>query len=986
VNGIEVSCPNCPARYAVPDPCLRTALRCPRCGRAFAAAAGDARVKDGVAALWRPGDLILGLYEVIQVHESGGMGLVYRVRHRGWKMDLAVKSPRREFFTTERHKENFIREAETWVKLGLHPHAVSCYYVRTLGGLPRVFAEYVDGGSLADWIRSRKLYEGGPAKALERILDVSIQFAWGLHFAHERGLVHHDVKPANVLLAPDGTAKVTDFGLARARHLTQESDATTLGAMTPAYCSPEQAARKSDLTRATDVWSWAASVLELFMGQVTWMSGSAAGEVLEAYADEPPEDAAIPRLPAKLVDVLRRCFRLDPAARWGSMSEAADALEAIYRETQGRPYPRSKPRSADVRAAGVNNRGVSMYDLGRMDEAAEHFDRALREDPHQLEATYNRDLLGWQRGGVPDDARVRHLQAVQESHPEEWAAPYLLGVVELGRGNPEAAGPAFEEAARRAPEEPDVRTRLGETKMALGRWAEAQADFEHALRLRPADADAAGGLALAHLRQEGRRIEAARAWNLIPPGKRTGRWRVGTLPAAQAQVVYPRIARLAGSRGPGADLVACALSPDARLAVFGGEDGSLALFDLADGRWPQKLEGHARGVGAAIFTIDGRRVITGGSDGQILIWEVATGACRQVLQGHTGAVLALWQDPNDARLVSASADGTARVWSPVSGKSVSTREMPRGRVVAIGPRGEAVAVGAEGQPVRVVPFGGNLKPPDLEGGMTGAAALAFGPEGDRLLAGGPQGEARVFELEGGRCVAVLAGHRGAVRAVAWSPDGRWALTGGDDRCVRLWDAWTGRCLRSFADLAGAARCAAFSRDGRRVVAGGGPEAVAWHAEIEALAEEPRPARMLESRHQHEAVEKAHAALDSARERMAAERHEEAAESVRQVRLMPGYERSPEALDLWEELGRKGRRTSLRSAWRRGNLVGGEGGVAAIDYMKDRVRLVAQGRDGAFRLWNGVRPEPLVQFEGAPATYRSVAFGAGGRRVLGGSAK
>src|SRR6185503_4715365 len=102
------------------------------------------------------------------------------------------------------------------VNLGLHPHTVSCYYVRQLGGIPRVFAEYVEGGSLADWIESRKLYEGGPEESLKRILDIAIQFAWGLHYTHEQGLIHRDVKPANVMLTSSGTVKVTDFGLSRA--------------------------------------------------------------------------------------------------------------------------------------------------------------------------------------------------------------------------------------------------------------------------------------------------------------------------------------------------------------------------------------------------------------------------------------------------------------------------------------------------------------------------------------------------------------------------------------------------------------------------------------------------------------------------------------------------------------------------------------------------------------------------------------------------
>src|SRR5207248_5828966 len=125
-----------------------------------------------------------------------------------------------------------------------------CHYVRVLGGLPRLFMDLVEGGSLQDWIDSGKLYEGGAEAALERILDVAIQFAWGLHHAHEQGLIHQDVKPANVLMTADGIAKVTDFGLAKARALAGEargvarrghSILVSSGLMTPAYCSPEQA-------------------------------------------------------------------------------------------------------------------------------------------------------------------------------------------------------------------------------------------------------------------------------------------------------------------------------------------------------------------------------------------------------------------------------------------------------------------------------------------------------------------------------------------------------------------------------------------------------------------------------------------------------------------------------------------------------------------------------------------------------------------------
>ena len=107
------------------------------------------------------------------------MGIVYKIYDRWTQTDLAAKSPKLEIFTKASGKETIIREAQTWMSLREHPNIVTCNFVETLGGIPRIFAEYVDAGSLADWIGQRKLYQGGSALVLSRMLDVAIQFAWG---------------------------------------------------------------------------------------------------------------------------------------------------------------------------------------------------------------------------------------------------------------------------------------------------------------------------------------------------------------------------------------------------------------------------------------------------------------------------------------------------------------------------------------------------------------------------------------------------------------------------------------------------------------------------------------------------------------------------------------------------------------------------------------------------------------------------------------
>jgi serine/threonine protein kinase len=361
------------------------------------AAGAESAHGDGPTA-WQVGDVILDLYEVAEIYESGGMGLVYRVHHRGWNVDLALKCPRAHFFQTEAHKQHFERECETWVKLGLHPHTVSCYYVRRVAGTPSVFAEYLDGGSLADWIEDGTLYKGGQVAALARVLDIAIQFAWGLDYAHQQGLVHQDIKPANLLLLPDGTAKVSDFGLAQARMvaegLAEPGGAAKsvmvpgVGLMTIEYRSPEQAAG-TPLTRKTDIWSWGVAVLELFMGGRTWLVGEAAPEALESYLAEGPPDPGIPAMPVGMAELLRQCFQENPADRPANIAEVAAALEELYAQEVGQPYPREAPKLAEALADSFNNRALSLLDLGKAEEAERLWGEALQADPHHPESVYN---------------------------------------------------------------------------------------------------------------------------------------------------------------------------------------------------------------------------------------------------------------------------------------------------------------------------------------------------------------------------------------------------------------------------------------------------------------------------------------------------------------------------------------------------------------------------------------------------------------------
>ena len=156
-------------------------------------------------------DVILETYRVESDAIHGGMGSVWRVFHTGWNVDLAMKRPQPRFFAegSDRRKEEFIAECEHWIDLGLHPNIVSCYYVREIGGVPTIFSEWMDGGSLKDAIQNGSLYRGMKSGSIllsgsvpedvvqARLLDIAIQAARGLRYSHEKGLIHQDVKPGN---------------------------------------------------------------------------------------------------------------------------------------------------------------------------------------------------------------------------------------------------------------------------------------------------------------------------------------------------------------------------------------------------------------------------------------------------------------------------------------------------------------------------------------------------------------------------------------------------------------------------------------------------------------------------------------------------------------------------------------------------------------------------------------------------------------------
>ena len=288
------------------------------------------------------------VYQIVSDPIIGGMGSVWKVHHKDWDVDLAMKRPKAEYFKSDKQKEDFIGECEAWINLGIHPNIVACYYVREMDGVPTIFSEWMENGSLAERISDKTLYNGSQAAVSERLLDIAIQFAEGLHYAHRSLLVHRDVKPANLLLTNEWDARVADFGIAQLG-----GKKASERAMTPAYCSPEQAAGKK-LSRKTDLYSWAVSVLEMYLGYRPWQHGTIAGSECRHYFDM----AKIP-MPDKLCALLEKCLENEAKNRPRDFASVIKELKAVYKDVTGRVYPRPAAKVSSESADKLNNRALS---------------------------------------------------------------------------------------------------------------------------------------------------------------------------------------------------------------------------------------------------------------------------------------------------------------------------------------------------------------------------------------------------------------------------------------------------------------------------------------------------------------------------------------------------------------------------------------------------------------------------------------------------
>ena len=268
---------------------------------------------------------MIGEYELLEELARGGMGVVYKARHRGLKRLVALKMILSGAMATAEERQRFLREAELAANLD-HPHIVPIYEVDEHEDRPYFSMKLVDGGSLA---RQSARFRDDPRAAARLVSTI----ARAVYYAHGKGFLHCDLKPSNVLLDARGNPYVTDFGLARraGSDSSLSISGTILG--TPSYMAPEQAAgSRASLGPATDVYGLGAILYELLTGRAPFRSPTIMETIVQVLERDPaPPRGLRPEIPRELEGICLKCLEKAAKDRYPTAEVLADELDHYLR-------------------------------------------------------------------------------------------------------------------------------------------------------------------------------------------------------------------------------------------------------------------------------------------------------------------------------------------------------------------------------------------------------------------------------------------------------------------------------------------------------------------------------------------------------------------------------------------------------------------------------------------------------------------------------
>jgi WD40 repeat protein len=945
-----------------------------------AATAAEAPAAPGPACL-------VGDYELLEQIGEGGMGVIYKARQRSLQRLVALKMIRTDRGAPPEDILRFRSEAEAVASLD-HPHIVPIYEVGEHEGRPFFSMKFIEGGSLARHLpRFAADLRAGAA-----LLAAA---ARAVHYAHQRGLLHRDLKPGNILLDAQDHPHVSDFGLAKRlgprpgeASVTQQS--IIVG--TPNYMAPEQAGGRGGVSTAADVWALGAILYEMLTGRPPFRAETPLDTLMQLLERDP----ALPRSLNRRVDrdletVCLKCLHKEPQKRYASAEALADDLDRWLRGEPIRARPvsrrervlkwaRRQPHLAALAAllmlafltgfAGVcwqwrraeveYRKAVRITEAERQTSYARAIPLAYAEwragnagAADQVLGACRPELRGWEWHYLRRLFRARQLATLTSHTDGVLAVAFDPTGARLASAGADRVIKVWDQQASR-----EVLSLRGHADAITALAFDTNGKY---LASGSADGavhvwDAASGEKLSAFAGHVGGVTGL-AFEPTPPvrgGQGGGRLAStgGESSRGELKLWDPSTGKTLASRAWRNLLAAVAYSPDGKYLATAGHDGDVTSWDAATLRPVRTFKGQTQRTvpwTSIALSADGKWLAAGSPAGLVRVWDTATAreffsALTPAQAGVSGLAFA---GPDGRLLAVATADNTVQGWVTRSGKPAfclrgHTRSV---KAVACSPDGRCLASGGLDRAVKLWDIGPREEDLTLRPANEAVTSVAFSPDGARLAAATQDRALKVWDAATGKVVLTLRRLPAVVNGLAFGLRGR--LAGADaDGTVHVWDVPSGReilCLRG----AGLALAVAFNPGGDRLAA----------------ASHDGPVRVWD--------------VPSGRERLCLR----GAGPARAVAFNPGGDRLAAGGDdgvarVWEaDTGEEV--LALR----------GEGGpVYAVAFSPDGRHLATASQDEAVRVWDATTGDPVRTLRGHAGAVRGLAYGRGGRLVSAGDDK
>jgi serine/threonine protein kinase len=384
------------------------------------------------AAVYKKGDRIGSIYEVLGVLGVGGFSVVYLVHSRETGTAYALKTLRDEFLQDADTREQFRREAKVWIDLERHPYLVRAHFIDELGGRLYIGMEYIAPNN--EGLNTLQGYLQRRTPDLHQSLRWAIQFCHGMEYALSKGIrCHRDVKPANIMITSEGTAKITDFGFAdvidllrprlpgfRRRRIPEHT-----GFGTPVYMPPEQFQNAARCDARSDIYSFGVVLYQMasrgrlpFTLALRENPRHEQGPALWRGMHKLHAEAAVPPLSSPLFPIIHRCMEKEPSRRYQTFKELRLALEALLKKEGGGVV--ESGALDELAAWELYNKAFSLSSLGHIDEAIQCYDRVLELEPGNSDAWNNKGVC-YRKGNRNMEALACYNNAIK-ADPHNAAA------------------------------------------------------------------------------------------------------------------------------------------------------------------------------------------------------------------------------------------------------------------------------------------------------------------------------------------------------------------------------------------------------------------------------------------------------------------------------------------------------------------------------------------------------------------------------------